>query len=85
VEVQFERLVRASLQQQGMDASITGAAKDWLADQGYDPVFGARPLKRLMIKEIVNQLSGRILRGELIKGMSIVVDSGPEGLVFIAN
>ena len=61
VEVQFERLVRDNLLRNGMDARITAAAKDWLADQGYDPVFGARPLKRLMLKAIVNEISSRIV------------------------
>jgi ATP-dependent Clp protease ATP-binding subunit ClpB len=82
VEVQFERLVRANLQRNGMDGSITAAAKDWLAEQGYDPAFGARPLKRLMLKEIVNEISGRIVRGEIEKGMTITVDADETGLTF---
>ncbi len=82
VEVQFERLVRDNLLRNGMDARITAAAKDWLADQGYDPVFGARPLKRLMLKAIVNEISGRIVRGELQKGMTVTVDAGEGGLGF---
>jgi ATP-dependent Clp protease ATP-binding subunit ClpB len=84
VEVQFERLVRAGLARQGMDASITGAAKDWLAEQGYDPVFGARPLKRLMLREIVNRISAGIVRGEYQRGSTISVDAGPEGLTITA-
>ncbi len=82
VEVQFERLVRFNLQRQGMDGVITGAAKDWLAEQGYDPVFGARPLKRLILKDIVNAISAGIVRGEYLKGTTITVDAGPEGLEF---
>ncbi|MBR9979316.1 MAG: ATP-dependent chaperone ClpB [Bacteroidetes bacterium] len=82
VEVQFERLVRANLQRNGMDGVITAAAKDWLAEQGYDPAFGARPLKRLMLKEIVNELSGRIVRGEIEKGMTITIDADESGLTF---
>jgi ATP-dependent Clp protease ATP-binding subunit ClpB len=82
VEVQFERLVRDNLQQQGMDAQITGTAKDWLAEQGYDPVFGARPLKRLMLREIVNAISTGIVRGHYVKGAVIIIDAGEEGLTF---
>ncbi len=82
VEVQFERLVRSTLQRQGMDATITGAAKDWLADKGYDPVFGARPLKRLMLREIVNRISTGIMRGDYQRGMSIAIDAGGDGLTF---
>lgn len=82
VEVQFERLVRSSLRAQGMDATITAAAKDWLAEQGYDPVFGARPLKRLLLKEVVNPLSTHIMRGEYAAGTHVTVDASKEGLVF---
>jgi ATP-dependent Clp protease ATP-binding subunit ClpB len=82
VEVQFERLVRFNVQRQGMDAHITAAAKDWLAEQGYDPVFGARPLKRLILREIVNALSAGIVRGEYVKGATITIDAGDEGLSF---
>jgi ATP-dependent Clp protease ATP-binding subunit ClpB len=82
VEIQFERLVRSNLQRQGMDAAISGAAKDWLAEQGYDPVFGARPLKRLILKEIVNTISTAIVRGNYIKGETITVDADPQGLQF---
>jgi ATP-dependent Clp protease ATP-binding subunit ClpB len=81
VEVQFDRLVRASLGRQGMNADITAAAKDWLADTGYDPVFGARPLKRLMLREIVNHISAGIVRGDYTRGMTITVDAGPDGIV----
>ncbi|MCB2203291.1 ATP-dependent chaperone ClpB [bacterium] len=82
VEVQFERLVRASLKRQGMDATISAAAKDWLADQGYDPVFGARPLKRLMLREIVNRISAGIIRGDYQRGMTVSIDADAEGLQF---
>ncbi len=82
VEVQFERLVRFNLQRQGMDGKITPEAKDWLAEQGYDLVFGARPLKRLILKDIVNAISTGIVRGEYVKGMTITVDAGEEGLEF---
>ena len=47
---------------------------DWLAEQGYDPQFGARPLKRLIQKEIVNQLSKRILAGDIDKTQPVLID-----------
>jgi ATP-dependent Clp protease ATP-binding subunit ClpB len=83
VEIQFERTVRAALQRQGMDATITGRAKDYLAEKGYDPVFGARPLKRLMQREIINEISLRLVKGEYKPGAVIHVDAGPEGLTFL--
>ncbi len=82
VEVQFERLVAASLQRGGLQASITAQAKDTLAQKGYDPVFGARPLKRLVVKEIVNALSVKILRGEIQRGDFVTVDAEDGTLVF---
>jgi ATP-dependent Clp protease ATP-binding subunit ClpB len=82
VEVQFERMIQDNLQRQGLDGMLTPRAKDWLAEQGYDPAFGARPLKRLMLKEIVNALSTRILRGELPRGAFVRIDADEQGLTF---
>lgn len=82
VEVQFERMIQDNLQRQGLDGALTARAKDWLAEQGYDPAFGARPLKRLMRKEIVNALSTRILRGELPRGAFVRIDADEQGLTF---
>jgi ATP-dependent Clp protease ATP-binding subunit ClpB len=82
VDVQFERLVLAALRRNGLDAVISSRAKDYLADRGYDPIFGARPLKRLMIKEIVNVISSRVVRGDMRRGSHIAIDAGPEGLTF---
>jgi ATP-dependent Clp protease ATP-binding subunit ClpB len=81
VEVQFERLVRAALVRQGFDGTLTARAKDWLADKGYDPVFGARPLKRLMLKEIVNRISGELVRGRIPAGAHITIDADEGGIV----
>ncbi|MAT38243.1 MAG: ATP-dependent chaperone ClpB [Ectothiorhodospiraceae bacterium] len=85
VEVQFERLVLSALHRQGLHATITNAAKDYLTDRGYDPVFGARPLKRLMLKEIVNQISVLILKGEIPPRATIAIDAGENGLTFDAE
>jgi ATP-dependent Clp protease ATP-binding subunit ClpB len=57
-------------------------ARDWLATTGYDPIFGARPLKRLIQKEIENPLSLKLLEGEFADGDRIVIDSDGEGLTF---
>jgi ATP-dependent Clp protease ATP-binding subunit ClpB len=60
----------------------TEAARDFLARTGYDPVYGARPLKRLIQKDIENPLSLEILKGEFADGDTIEIDSDGEGLTF---
>ena len=84
VEIQFNRMVRQALQRQKLDAELTEAAKDYLTEKGYDPVFGARPLKRLIQKEVVNALSQRILAGEFQPGDLIHIDARDNRLVFEA-
>jgi ATP-dependent Clp protease ATP-binding subunit ClpB len=59
-------------------------ALDYLADNGFDPQFGARPLKRLIQKQIINQLSKRILAGDINKELPVVVDVF-DGLVVFRN
>ena len=63
--------------------SVTDAARQWLADEGYDPAYGARPLKRLVQKEVGDQLAKELLSGEVRDGQTVVVDhpDGSDGLV----
>jgi len=82
VSIQFERTVRRTLQRQGLDGQLTERAKDYLANRGYDPVFGARPLKRVMQKELVNEIATRILEGKLQKGDFVTIDAADSGLLF---
>jgi ATP-dependent Clp protease ATP-binding subunit ClpC len=58
---------------------LTGKAKSWLAKEGYDPVFGARPLRRVIERYIENPLSSKVLRGELKEGDTVKVDLDKEG------
>jgi len=74
VDILFERHVRSALVKQGMDAMLTESAKDYLVRFGYDPVFGARPLKRLMQRELVNDISTHILEGAFQKGDRFEID-----------
>jgi len=74
VDILFERHVRSALIRQGMDAEMTDVAKDHFAEQGYDPAFGARPLKRLMQKQLVNEISTRVLDGTFQQGDRFVID-----------
>jgi ATP-dependent Clp protease ATP-binding subunit ClpB len=64
---------------------LTPAAKEWLTNRGYDPVFGARPLKRLLRKEVLDPLAMRVLSGELRDGEVVTVDNIDGQLSFHAN
>jgi ATP-dependent Clp protease ATP-binding subunit ClpC len=64
---------------------LTEKAKSWLAREGYDPTFGARPLRRVIERYVENPLSSSILRGEFKEGDVIKVDLGDGGLTFVAR
>jgi ATP-dependent Clp protease ATP-binding subunit ClpC len=73
--------VGGRLQEQGVELSLTDAAREWLADKGYDPQFGARPLRRALQRYIENPLSIQLLSGDLQKG-AIVADIEDDAIVF---
>lgn len=83
VTLQVEGL-KQLLTQNNVSIDITDHALDWLATAGYDPQFGARPLKRLIQKRIVNELSKKILEGNLKDNETIVIDE-VDGVVFFKN
>jgi ATP-dependent Clp protease ATP-binding subunit ClpB len=70
--------------QSGIQLHFTDYLVDYLAENGFDPQFGARPLKRLIQKEIVNQLSKKILSGEIDKSHPVLVDVF-DGVVVFRN
>jgi ATP-dependent Clp protease ATP-binding subunit ClpC len=70
------------LSERKLGVEITEKAKSWLAKEGYDPVYGARPLRRALEKYVENPLSIKVLGGEFKEGDMIVVDAGDEGLTF---
>jgi ATP-dependent Clp protease ATP-binding subunit ClpB len=74
--------IRSLLQKQNLSIELSGNAKYLLADLGYEPQYGARPLKRVLQKELVNQLSKQILMGNYNAGDTIFVDTDAKGLVF---
>ncbi len=84
VEIQLERVAQRLADRQ-ITILTTPAAKEWLANRGYDPVFGARPLKRLIQKEVLDQLAMKVLSGELRDGETVTVDVAGGQLVFTAN
>ena len=74
--------LRKRLQSNGMDLSITDAALDELGLAGFDPVYGARPLKRAIQQYVENPLAQQILAGKLMTGYRIIVDWQDEKMVF---
>ncbi|PXA85452.1 ATP-dependent chaperone ClpB, partial [Caulobacter sp. D4A] len=81
VRIQLGR-VEKLLADRRMTLALDAGALQWLADKGYDPVYGARPLKRVIQKELVDPIARRLLAGELEDGGVIAVGAGSEGLSF---
>lgn len=82
IDIQLDSLNKI-LDKKGIRMSMTDEAKDYIMSKGYDPAFGARPLKRLIQHEILNQLSKEILGGKINDNDTIIADYFPEtGLVF---
>jgi ATP-dependent Clp protease ATP-binding subunit ClpB len=73
VDLQLDRL-RARLTERRLTLELTDAAKDWLVDHGFDPAYGARPLRRLVAKAIGDELAKRLLAGQLHEGDNVKVD-----------
>jgi ATP-dependent Clp protease ATP-binding subunit ClpB len=81
VTMQFER-IRKNIKTQGIDIHLSETAKEYLARHGYQPEFGARPIKRLIQKEIVNELAKEIIEGKVSSDAVIRVDFRGGKLVF---
>ncbi|GAB3022105.1 ATP-dependent chaperone ClpB [Niabella terrae] len=82
IKIQLNNLRQLVLQSSGIQLEFSEYAVDFLADHGFDPQFGARPLKRLIQKEIVNQLSRKILQGDVDRQHPILVDVFDNTVVF---
>jgi ATP-dependent Clp protease ATP-binding subunit ClpB len=81
VEIQLLR-VAGLLSERGFDLEVTPEAAQYLTEAGYDPDFGARPLKRAIQRELQDPLALRILSGDFLEGELIRVERGQEGLEF---
>lgn len=81
VEIQFKG-IQNNLAEMGIEMSATEEALDWLAELGYDPQFGARPLKRVMQKKVLNELSKQILSGKVNKDSVILLSKEGNDLHF---
>jgi ATP-dependent Clp protease ATP-binding subunit ClpB len=76
-------LLRARLAERGIELVLTQSAQKWIAQTGYDPDFGARPLKRVLQREIADPIALELLKGAFQAGDTITVDARPDGgLVF---
>ena len=84
VDLQMKE-VQKRLADRKITVTLTDEAKDWLAKTGFDPTFGARPLKRTIQREVETPLSKKILQGEFKEGDEVKVDLSSEGLVFNTN
>jgi ATP-dependent Clp protease ATP-binding subunit ClpB len=83
VEIQLQRVAKL-LAERGFTLEVSEAAREYLADVGYDPDFGARHLKRAIQRELQDTLALKLLSGEFGEGQTIRVDRGEEGLSFAA-
>jgi ATP-dependent Clp protease ATP-binding subunit ClpB len=81
VDVQLAS-VRKRLAERRVALDVTDAAKDLLARDGYDPAFGARPLKRAIARLVVDPLARLLLTGEIKDGDTVAADAGKDGLTF---
>ena len=80
VDIQLTRLAKL-LEDRKVTLDLSPAARNWLADKGYDPAYGARPLKRVIQKAVQDPLAEKILAGAVHNGTEITIGAGPDGLL----
>ncbi len=78
-------ILQKKLEEDGVELTYTKAFEDSMVENGYDPVYGARPVKRLIQRELVNKLAKAILEGTVHKSSAIEVDCGTDGAVLLRN
>ena len=81
IDIQISGLTRR-LAERKIHVTLTGAAKEQLVREGYDPAYGARPLKRSIQRRVLDPLAMRVLEGDFLEGDTVVVDAGPDALTF---
>ncbi len=82
VDIQVKGLLKR-LEERKIFVTLTDTAREWLVREGYDPAYGARPLKRAIQRHILDRLAMRVLEGEFREGDTVQVDAGPGGLQFV--
>jgi ATP-dependent Clp protease ATP-binding subunit ClpB len=81
VEIQFARLTRL-LEERKIVLTLDAAARDWLAAKGWDPAYGARPLKRVIQRNVQDPLAEMILAGEVVDGDHVAISTEGNVLTF---
>jgi ATP-dependent Clp protease ATP-binding subunit ClpA len=81
IDIQVAGLVKR-LEERKIHVVLTDSAKEQLVREGYDPTYGARPLKRTIQRRVLDPLAMRVLEGEFNEGDTVVVDGGAEALSF---
>ena len=81
VDIQLA-IVHKMLKHSGVELRVTEKARKWIAHIGYDAAYGARPVKRVIQREVINELSKRILAGKVDKSQPIVIDCTNDQLTF---
>ena len=81
VDIQMVRLGKL-LEERKIIVKLEGNAREWLADKGWDPAYGARPLKRVIQKSIQDPLAELLLSGKIKDGETIAISAGKQGLKF---
>jgi ATP-dependent Clp protease ATP-binding subunit ClpB len=84
IDIQLRGLMKR-LAERKIKVELTERAKEFLVQEGYDPTYGARPLKRTIQKRVLDPLAMRVLEGDFTEGDRIAVDAGADGLVFAKN
>ena len=82
IDIQIAGLMKR-LEERKIHVQLTDAAKEALVREGYDPMYGARPLKRTLQRRVLDPLAMRVLEGHFAEGDTIAVDAGAEALVFV--
>ena len=80
VDIQMARLAKL-LEDRKITLDLSPAARAWLAEKGYDPAYGARPLKRAIQKAVQDPLAEKLLAGEVRDGTEVTIGAGPDGLI----
>jgi ATP-dependent Clp protease ATP-binding subunit ClpB len=81
VEIQIARL-QTLLDDRKIALRLDGGAREWLANKGYDPAYGARPLKRVIQKFVQDPLAEKILAGTVLDGSTVEIEGGTDRLIF---
>jgi ATP-dependent Clp protease ATP-binding subunit ClpB len=81
VDIQIERLQKL-LEDRKIALTLDAKAREWLAEKGYDPAYGARPLKRVIQKYVQDPLAELILSGQIKDGEKVKISAGRDGLAF---